>query len=338
MALRIIKHQKKKKRASLWSSLLKLTSLTTADKDDAETILWSTDANLTVHPAECSHKGDECSTVLLMDRFGDVKLVELLPNGVPGNNTLWHTDTNSMVLAQRAEVLAQQTKMLAAEQSAQLLRDLAKDTNVCPGSNLFFVHIPKNGGGTVEQSICPMKDRYTTKTRVQKELGFNKVNFLASHLLLDEQTRFSPNGLKDSITFAMMRNPYDRFVSEANYRKGRKSLQEQVEICKNATTQTNHDIFAHCRPQTDFVGVNGDKVDYLFLMFDGVERFLQKHGYKLANISKYSHVSEKRWVAADLTKGQREWIEATYADDFNLLRDKFDYIATVENGNMRSTA
>lgn len=126
-----------------------------------------------------------------------------------------------------------------------------------------------------------------------------------------------------------MRNPYDRFVSEANYRTGINSisLQQRIEVCKNATAHTNHDLFAHCRPQTDFVGINGDKVDHLFLMFDdGVEAFLHKHGYTLANISKHSHVSEKKWAAADLTKAQREWIEATYADDFNLLRDKFGYI------------
>lgn len=127
-----------------------------------------------------------------------------------------------------------------------------------------------------------------------------------------------------------MRNPYDRFVSEANYRTGRRSLQEQMDICKNATAHTNHDLFAHCRPQTDFVGINGDKVDHLFLMFDdGVEAFLHKHGYTLANISKHSHVSEKKWAAADLTKEQREWIEATYADDFNLLLNKFRYKAVV---------
>lgn len=229
------------KKDTLWHSFIKLLSRKVTD-EDAETILWSTAENQTVHAhaAGCSHEGDECGTMLHIDRLGDVKLSQMLPNGngtnpagfhltrgpdrlilrvphdtewhvpavmricgtphqclisrlhsaikvierchptdvdmcifddatqnggEPGDTTLWHTDTSATVLAQRAKAQAARDKTLAAERSAKRTRDLAKDTNSCPGSNLFFVHVPKNGGGTVEQSICPMKYRYSTKAR-----------------------------------------------------------------------------------------------------------------------------------------------------------------------------
>lgn len=60
--------------------------------EDAETILWSTAENQTVHAhaAGCSHEGDECGTMLHIDRLGDVKLSQMLPNGNGTNPAGFH--------------------------------------------------------------------------------------------------------------------------------------------------------------------------------------------------------------------------------------------------------
>lgn len=245
-------------------------------------------------------------------------------NPVGTFEVLWSTETHK-----RGGIFSVANKRRKVKTLIEAM-DLAKGAQLCPATNLFFVHIPKTGGGTVEQSICPMEHRYSTKLRIATELGYANVNHKASHMLLDENRRLSSDGLKGAVTFAMLRNPYDRFVSEANYRKECYSLQQQIEVCKNATLNADHDHFSHCRPQTDYVGINGDKVDHLFLMFDGMQEFLLKHGYQLANLSVGSHVSVKRWSAADLTAEQREWIERVYAADFALLRSKFQYVAAVD--------
>lgn len=79
------------KKDTLWHSFIKLLSRKVTD-EDAETILWSTADNQTVHAhaAGCSHEGDECGTMLHIDRLGDVKLSQMLPNGNGTNPAGFH--------------------------------------------------------------------------------------------------------------------------------------------------------------------------------------------------------------------------------------------------------
>ena len=102
----------------------------------------------------------------------------------------------------------------------------------------------------------------------------------------------------------------------------------QLSICKHATAARDHDNFAHCRPQVDFVGMHGEEVEDLFYCFRGVDAYLQKHGYRLVTDGENAHNElHRRHTVNALTQEQRLWINTTYADDFALIQKRFGHLA-----------
>lgn len=188
----------------------------------------------------------------------------------------------------------------------------------CKSSNLFFVHIPKNGGATVEKSMCPQNERYPTAELVKKRFNYEKMNKPLSHLTADEYRTFSRDKLENATTFAILRDPYERFVSEAQY--NRLTFNEQMWKCQRASPHEHHDVFAHCRPQVDYVGLRGEKVDKIFHIdrYHEVRKFLNDHGHVIAKSHNRSETPSKDLVQM-LPKHVRSWIESTYAQDFRLL-------------------
>ena len=198
----------------------------------------------------------------------------------------------------------------------------------CPDSKLFFVHIPKTGGGTVEDTICKRDVRYAGRLAAETRFKYTGVNKPASHMLLSEQRLLSENGLRGARTFSIVRDPFARFVSEANFR--RKSLEHQKRICETAEQPSwfftqSHDIFAHCRPQVDFVGKHGELVDDIFTTEEIDGRLLQYLRLHMANpslqLASRSHVSNPVHTIKDLTQSQKSWLRYHYAADFELYTE-----------------
>lgn len=190
-------------------------------------------------------------------------------------------------------------------------------TNTC--NNLFFVHIPKTGGTTIEDSICTRDQLYSSPEHIEKLFGYKGICESRTHLLLKEQRKLSPNGLKDAITFSVMRDPYERFISEANMRGN--SFDKQIEVCEKASPYKNFNNFAHCRPQVDYVGKYGELVDYIFLTENidtDVKDFLKKYGYDLIGKRRRKADDATKLTVEDLTDKHKKWIEDKYADDIML--------------------
>ena len=49
------------------------------------------------------------------------------------------------------------------------------ETHICPRSNLWFVHVPKAGGGTIEDSICHKRDRYSRASHIESVFKYKGV-------------------------------------------------------------------------------------------------------------------------------------------------------------------
>jgi len=191
--------------------------------------------------------------------------------------------------------------------------------HACP-SGLFYLHIPKTGGTTIEDSICSRNIRYPTSTEAETALGIGHCggagdsNKRCEHLFLNEYT---PDAKR---TFSTIRDPYERFVSEANYRK-MNSLDELIYECNSVSRKQHSDLYAHCSPQTSFVGKNGELVDDLFLT-ENIDKELPEYlsRWGEGSLSKHQQVSQKRFTVDDLLPHHRKWIENKYASDFSLVR------------------
>lgn len=199
-----------------------------------------------------------------------------------------------------------------------------KTEDFSEGSDLFFLHVPKTGGGTMELLLPPLEKRYPKISVPSERFGYKNVSGsweVAPHLFLEEYDQLGY--LDGRETFSIVRDPFERFVSEANFRK-RDSLDQQMQICEEATPFDNHDDFMHCLPQTDIVGSVDDlEVDNLFLterIDDEVLEFLKERGVtsETRASAPKNHASEKKFSVENLSDEHREWIKSKYKKDIEL--------------------
>ena len=97
--------------------------------------------------------------------------------------------------------------------------------------NSIFVHIPKTGGASVEQMIWSSEE----KTVDNLWMGFIKPNYNKyqtgglQHLLASQiLTEVGEHLFLSSYKFSMVRNPFDKIVSQYAYMNKRKNLREFI--------------------------------------------------------------------------------------------------------------
>jgi hypothetical protein len=81
----------------------------------------------------------------------------------------------------------------------------------------IFVHIPKNAGNTIRQSIfrVPNND-IKLVSRIEDRIEYK--NFMNEHLTYDEYLeKYKAYNPEDLFSFCFLRNPYERFISTYNY-------------------------------------------------------------------------------------------------------------------------
>lgn len=140
---------------------------------------------------------------------------------------------------------------------------------------VLFVHIPKTGGTSVEKwlrSIGPLS-LYAPKRNelvpcVPQHFDSNVFEYLFDGSFFD-------------YSFAIVRNPYERIMSEFKYRIGSKrqtlftpSFRRWVRRCFAEYEKNNYLLSNHIRPQTDFL-IPGVEVFKLEEGFAPVEQRLQ---------------------------------------------------------------
>lgn len=125
---------------------------------------------------------------------------------------------------------------------------------------LVFVHIPKTGGSSIEQVLGIRGLGNAGTNDPVPEMAFGKLDGVhLQHLTLVELTG---RGLLDGpaanyFRFAIVRNPWDRMVSEFEYQRRRGVLTEQgisnFEEFATAIADGHYDDHVHFRPQMDFL-------------------------------------------------------------------------------------
>ncbi len=123
------------------------------------------------------------------------------------------------------------------------------------GSKLvYFAHIPKTGGTSVQKYL---QDKGPLAMHVTKQINWSKTS--PQHIHAPLHALMFPPAFLDA-SFAVMRNPLNRFISEYKYQMKHKrrwpepiGLEEWAEVMRTAVQE---DAFAednHIRPQVDFL-------------------------------------------------------------------------------------
>lgn len=116
--------------------------------------------------------------------------------------------------------------------------------------SVLFIHVPKTGGSSIEQSLrimgCKCAFLYSSA------LGYAKCT--PQHMHREIIEAFIPENFCD-FTFSVVRNPWSRLLSEYKMRKDNAGLQfrEWVEITFDRYQKNPYVYDNHIRPQIDFI-------------------------------------------------------------------------------------
>lgn len=85
---------------------------------------------------------------------------------------------------------------------------------ICKNRNILFIHIPKNGGTSIEKVLFP-KHKFLDELDLTNHYGWdNKLGWL-NHLTLEEIIKLKPDfDFRSFNIFTIIRNPWDRMLSE----------------------------------------------------------------------------------------------------------------------------
>ena len=197
--------------------------------------------------------------------------------------------------------------------------------------NTVFVHIPKTGGQSIETMFLKSlglkwEDRAPLLLRFNpdRNLGPERLAHLFGHEY--EKLGYAQRKLETYFSFAFVRNPYDRAVSEFNFRKQSKN-QTVRDFFSKIKTDTYTDSWRHICPQTNYVfDEAGERpiVENIFRFEEMAQRWPQISETVLGKKTSLPHVNKPRTYrlqASDLSRGDIDYINELYQDDFR----NFDY-------------
>lgn len=186
---------------------------------------------------------------------------------------------------------------------------------------LFFVHIPKTGGTSLEAVFREMGAKEALIHN--KTYGYSKCT--PQHMHADIYTNFVDSSFYD-YAFAVCRHPVDRIVSE--FRMRQKGLPVGTTFSEWLTTtleryERNKYIYDnHIRPQVDFITENLD----VFKLEDGLAQPIERVA-DLTGAPKPESVPTKRKSSRGnvrISDTDLEIIQNLYRRDF----ERFDYTIT----------
>jgi hypothetical protein len=132
---------------------------------------------------------------------------------------------------------------------------------------VFFVHIPKAGGSTIEEILCSAGAKESLK--FHKKLGFSACT--PQHMHREIYSKFVKKQFYD-YAFAVVRHPLDRLASEFRWRSRiSKTPPETFESwAKGAIMQAADNPYVcdnHVRPQNEFIAKHLE----VFRLEDGLQ-------------------------------------------------------------------
>ena len=191
----------------------------------------------------------------------------------------------------------------------------------CLAEDLYFVHIPKNAGSSIEEVGLDHGFKWG------EEFFDRKLNnFLVNGRIYKLAHWHLPYSIREydkdpNKCFCVVRNPYERIVSSYNYHKSlfdqvrKMSLNEYIEKALKSFYSDEYLFDNHQRPQSDYVFYKGDKVINNILRFENVaEDFEKLTGLKLSK--KVNRAPVGACTVKDISDRNIYFINYFYHDDF----------------------
>lgn len=199
----------------------------------------------------------------------------------------------------------------------------------------FFVHIPKTAGSTIAKLF---KDNNKLVGQYDKRIKYPRTNIKCSKWHIPAKYNDSVN-FKDYVTFVVVRNPYDRIISEYNYISD-KDVQKYnsninnfiLSVLKDDDKKYINDC--HFIPQTEYIYDSfNNKVQYILYFESLIDDFnnLSKKERLGFTMKKSNHENKKKRNATikDLWFETLLEIESYYSKDFEVLN--YDKISSNKN-------
>tara|TARA_Y100000992_G_C21272879_1_gene497932 strand:+ start:425 stop:1108 length:684 start_codon:yes stop_codon:yes gene_type:complete len=193
--------------------------------------------------------------------------------------------------------------------------------------SLLFIHIPKTGGTYVEEVFNKHNykiGRFDNNKHLEEK---NKCNFWHTPVKYNKNINF-----KDYRVFTVVRNPYDRIISEYNwgsfgeyYKKLNVSKNTEINqfISKLNTNEKIYDGDCHLLPQseylTDYYGNKVENIIHQENLDKELEKFINKYKLNVKLSKQKNNIKQKNYTQNDLNTESKNIIKNYYKEDFELL-------------------
>jgi len=188
------------------------------------------------------------------------------------------------------------------------------------GSLIYFAHIPKTGGSSVENALTAAgAKRAMQMSKVKNDLaGHGKCT--PQHIHAEVYTRYFPKGFFD-YAFTIVRNPFARIASEYKMKvlNGKEEASPDIWITQalNRFEKAPFTRDNHIRPQVDFLAPYVDVFKLEVGLKQPIDKALEVLG--LPGISKIPHARRSTAEKLVIKKKTLQQISTTYAQDFETL-------------------
>ncbi len=177
---------------------------------------------------------------------------------------------------------------------------------------VFFVHIPKTGGTSIEKTLKRAGAAEALKMR--KKVGFSKATLQHMHAEIHEQAVGSKFV---DYAFTVVRNPYDRFASEYKMKVVDSGLDESVDDWATQNFARFKDFGYtrdnHIRPQVEFISKHVE----VFNFEDGLEAPVAAACKQLElEVPEVGHEKKGTTGTLEASGETLEMINTFYRDDF----------------------
>lgn len=188
---------------------------------------------------------------------------------------------------------------------------------------LFFIHIPKNAGTTIENTVEKYNILWGKKYFKNKDVKL-KSNILKKNSLWHIPPKyFLDNSYKNKILFSVVRNPYERIISECKWISKSKNkkcnnindfiMKKLEEYKKNKFSSDNHLI-----PQSEFIYGNPQCNEILRFenLNEDFEKLMKKYNYPKIKLLHHNKSEDRNITIRNLNKKSIDLINEVYKEDF----------------------
>ena len=200
-------------------------------------------------------------------------------------------------------------------------------------TNVNFIHIPKNAGTYIEDLGKENDYAWGRHNRVT-EKDSNNISCSHWHVPPRYMKDKGANLYKDSHTFCVLRDPYERIVSEFKYAYRAKkefitkeNLNKYIHTLPDIIKKNKFAQDCHLIPQHEYIyDENGKQTCNTILDFDNLNANLQHFnsnlqlGIKHIDDTKVNDTSFSKLSKHDLDPKSLKIIQTIYAEDFALFR------------------